>query len=74
MILGFEPQLSNILVLGVTLLILLTLQMLVGTRVIKFKGSTHRRVHKWLAWLIYVTAIVHALLALVFANGWVILS
>jgi hypothetical protein len=48
------------------LLALLAAQMLVGYRKIRFKGRTHLKVHKGVAWALAAFALVHGLLALVY--------
>ncbi|TLM87875.1 MAG: hypothetical protein FDZ75_06920 [Actinobacteria bacterium] len=50
-----------IIVGGVTLLLLITFQMLVGYRKIHFQGRTHLKVHKTFAWILIAVAAVHAL-------------
>ncbi|MBU4557047.1 MAG: hypothetical protein KJ747_09265 [Actinobacteria bacterium] len=66
MILGYEIQLANIIAGGIVLFALLVFQMLVGLRVIHFKGKTHLKVHKWAAWALIAFALVHGSLALLF--------
>ncbi|MDP2234211.1 MAG: hypothetical protein Q8K89_11280 [Actinomycetota bacterium] len=66
MIVGYEIQLANIIAGGIVLFTLLVFQMLVGLRVIHFKGKTHMKVHKWAAWALIVFALVHGSLALLF--------
>lgn len=51
---------------GVSLLFILVLQLLIGYRKIRFKGRTHLRVHKWVAWVMLTIAVAHALLALTY--------
>jgi len=55
---------------GIATLVLLTLQIVVGMRWIAFKGRTHRLVHKWLGWVLYAVAVMHAVPALVRYFGW----
>ena len=74
MILGFEIPVAGIVAGGVFLMSLLVFQMLVGLRVIHFKGRTHMKVHKWGAWALVAIAVVHASLATVYALGLSILS
>ena len=50
---------------GVTTLTLLTLQMLVGLRVIKVDF----RYHTYLGWTLFTVAIIHAAAALIFIFG-----
>lgn len=74
MILGIQLQLGNLLLGGSVVMLLVIFQMLVGLRVIKFKGRTHMKVHKYGAWLLTVVGAGHGLVALVYYNGWKILS
>lgn len=55
---------------GVLLLAMLAFQVLVGKRVIHFKGRTHMKVHRWSAYLMLVVAAGHGVLGLVLASGW----
>lgn len=67
---AFQP-LYLVVVAGITMFLLLVFEVLVGSRVIVFKGATHRRVHRGLAYALVAFAFVHgfyALGALVF--GW----
>ena len=70
MIFGFVPQVSGIAVGGFVTLLILVFQMLVGMRVIKFKGRTHQRVHRSTAWVLATVAVVHGFLGLLLATGW----
>ncbi len=74
MVLGWEIPLGAVVAGGIALLALVVFQMLVGTRVIRFKGRTHMRVHKWGAWVLTAFALVHASLAMVYVMGWRLLS
>lgn len=74
MILGFELQPANIIAGAVFLALVMAFQMLVGLRVIHFKGRTHMKVHKWGAWVLVAFAVVHGSLALVYLLGWRVLS
>ena len=74
MILGIEFEWGNIILGGISVFLLLVFQMLVGLRVIKFKGRTHSKVHKWGAWLTVAVAGVHGFLAATIFYGWRILS
>jgi len=47
-------------VLGLTLLAAVVLEMLVGLRIVHFKGKLHTTVHRWLAFAILAGALVHA--------------
>lgn len=73
-ILGFEIPAASIIAGGVFLMLLLAFQMLVGLRVIHFKGRTHMKVHKWGAWALVAIVVVHASLATVYVLGLSILS
>ena len=74
MILGFELTWTYIMLGGIVTFVLLAFQVLVGMRKIKFKGRTHLKVHKWIAWALLAVAAGHGTLALVMSNGWEILS
>lgn len=74
MILGFEIQAGALIAGGVVLALVILFQMLVGMRVIHFKGRTHLKVHKWAAWALVVLAVVHASLAITYVLGLSILS
>ncbi|MDA3936599.1 MAG: hypothetical protein PF636_07020 [Actinomycetota bacterium] len=74
MILGFDLEWQHILLGGMTTGILLTLQVLVGARIIKFKGRTHMKVHKLGGWVLLGFGLMHMLLALAVYNDWSILS
>jgi hypothetical protein len=56
---------------GVTLLLLLIFETLLGRRKIRFKGALHGKVHRWTAYTMVALAVVHGVFAvgtLVF--GW----
>jgi predicted ferric reductase len=53
---------------GATLLALLVLQILLGTRTIKLKGPVHWKVHRWVAYLMVLFALFHATAALAFVG------
>ncbi|MDO8964117.1 MAG: hypothetical protein Q7W30_06435 [Coriobacteriia bacterium] len=56
---------------GMTLFLVLLFQVLVGKRIIKFKGPLHMKVHTWTAYALLVMALGHGFFAagkLVF--GW----
>jgi len=74
MILGFTLQPVNIIMGAMFLALIVVFQMLVGLRVIHFKGRTHMKVHKWGAWALVAFATVHGSLALVYLLGWNVLS
>jgi hypothetical protein len=74
MILGYQIQLGTIIIGGLALFMLVALTMLVGLRIIRFKGRRHLRVHKGLAWTTLAVGTLHGLLALTFFYGWKVLS
>ena len=74
MVLGFQFTWQHIAYLGVVTIALLVFEMLVGLRVIKFKGRTHMKVHRRGAWALLILSLVHAWMALALYNGWSILS
>ena len=56
---------------GLTLLLGLCFQVLVGLRKIKFKGPLHAKIHKWTGYALIVMALFHGTFAagkLIF--GW----
>lgn len=59
---------------GLTTLTLLIIQVLIGLRVIHFKGAAQFRVHKTFAFVVLAVAAVHATTGLTYAFGWKILS
>ncbi|MDP2183673.1 MAG: hypothetical protein Q8K99_14050 [Actinomycetota bacterium] len=74
MILGVELQWGSVLVGGVVMFLLAAFQVLVGLRVIHFKGRTHMKVHKWGAWVLVGAGAGHGLVAATVYFGWKILS
>ena len=74
MILGIELTPAYIIAGGLLGGVLLILAVLVGLRIIKFKGRTHLRVHKTLAWALIAVSVVHGFAALTYFQGWRILS
>ncbi len=74
MVLGYSIQPGLITAGGILVGLLVILTMLVGLRIIHFKGRRHLRVHKSLAWSVVVVAAVHGLLALAYFEGWKVLS
>jgi hypothetical protein len=48
---------------GAVLVLLLVFQLLMGLRVIKFKGPLHAKVHKWTGFALIAVAIGHGLFA-----------
>lgn len=60
-----------IILLGVILLTGIILQTLIGLRIIRFKGPTHMRVHRSLAYVLIAGGVVHGGLAVgTFVFGW----
>jgi hypothetical protein len=51
---------------GMIVIALAFFDALVGARVIKFKGRTHLKVHRWLGWTFVVLGALHGALALAF--------
>ncbi len=74
MIFGFELTLTHIAYGGILTFSLLVFQMLVGMRIIKFKGRTHMKVHRRGAWALVVIAVGHGFAAMTLYNGWSIFS
>jgi len=72
MIFGFVVTPTPLVVLGVLALAGLVFQILLGKRVIRFKGRTHMMVHRRVAYAITGIAAIHGFLALVRLNFWVI--
>jgi hypothetical protein len=65
---GFVPSIQTMVVIGIVLVVLLSLQMALGMRWIKLKGRTHSKTHKWLAWAIYGIGLVHGVFGLILAG------
>ena len=74
MILGIQLLPIHLVVGGLTMLTLLTTQVLIGLRVIHFKGARHLRVHKTFGLVVLGAAVLHATTGLTYALGWRILS
>lgn len=55
---------------GTVLIVLMSLQILVGMRKIKFKGRLHQKVHKWGAWVLAALSVLHGFMGYVFAFQW----
>lgn len=70
MIFGYQLTLTNIMYGGYVTFAVLVVQMLIGTRRIKFKGRTHAKVHRYTAWTLTVLAAGHGLLGLTMVNNW----
>lgn len=58
------PTLMSVILIGFVGMAVLGFQMLVGYRKIKFKGRTHMKVHKAVAWVIFLVSLAHLILAL----------
>lgn len=74
MILGVTLQWGMVLVGGMAVFLIAVFQVLVGMRVIHFKGRTHMKVHKRGAWVLLAVGAVHGFLAATMYFGWRILS
>lgn len=62
--LGIDITANMVIAGGVLTFLLLVFQVLVGKRVIKFKGPLHWKIHRWSAYAMVVVALVHGLAAL----------
>lgn len=62
------PPVEAIALGGVFLLLLVAVQMLIGYRKIKFKGRTHLKVHKAMAWVLVASALAHGFVGLWYAG------
>ena len=62
----FEVPPQAIAIGGGFLFVLTVVQMLVGYRKIRFKGRTHMKVHKGLAWLLFLGGLGHGFAGLVY--------
>ena len=60
------PHPLVVVALGVFAFVLTVVQMLVGYRKIHFKGRTHLKVHKALAWVLLAVGLVHGFIALLY--------
>ncbi len=60
------PTGGMVVALGILTLTTLVFQMLVGFRKIKFKGRTHLKVHKTVAWVMLGLALIHGFAAAVY--------
>jgi hypothetical protein len=69
MIFGAAIQPLMMLVPGVTLLVLIVLQMLLGMRKINL-GKKTRVWHKWTAWAIVCLAALHGVVGFLFVTGY----
>lgn len=54
---------------GIILLLTLIVQMLIGYRKIKFKGLMQMKVHRWLAWIIALSAAAHGLAGILYVSS-----
>jgi hypothetical protein len=63
MISTLSPAMQGLIGVGVVTFLLLGFQVLVGLRVITFKGRTHMRVHKWGAFALLALSAVHGIYA-----------
>ncbi len=70
MLFGMRVTFDLVMYGGYLTFAVLVFQTLVGKRVIRFKGRTHQKVHRWLAYMLLTLAAVHGFLALVIANQW----
>ena len=55
---------------GALLLLLVVFQVLLGKRVIRFKGKLQMQVHRWTAYSMIVLAVVHGLYATHIFLAW----
>lgn len=69
MILGIVPMPIMLLMGGLVVLAVLLFQLLQGLRKIKFKGRTHLKVHRNVAFVLVGLAAVHALMGIVYVVG-----
>lgn len=60
------PSMASVILLGFAGLAVLVFEMLVGYRKIRFKGHTHMKVHKAVAWVILLLSLAHLILALAY--------
>lgn len=74
MIFGVDLTWQSIIFGGLLTMLVLVFQVLVGLRIIRFKGRRHARVHKNAGFAVTVLAAGHGLLALAVYNSWSILS
>jgi len=69
MLLGITIRPYMLIAGGSFLATLTVLQLLIGYRKIHFKGKTHLKVHKAVAWIMLAGLIIHGSLALAFFAG-----
>lgn len=65
---GLVPTAGVLVTFGALILVTLGVQMLIGYRKIHFKGRTHLRVHKTVAWVLLGLGIIHGTFALMFVG------
>lgn len=70
MVFGLVIQPFEVVAGGLTLAVLLVLQVLIGLRKIRFAPRIHLKVHRWIAYAMLAIVAVHATLALVWVYGW----
>lgn len=70
MVFGYLITVELVVGIGIVTLVVLVFQALQGKRIIRFKGATHQKVHRWSAALLLTLAALHGLLALVRLNSW----
>ena len=70
MFFGLELGWTTIMYVGIAVFSLLVFELLVGLRVIQFKGRTHMKVHRRTAFALVVLAGVHGALAMILYNDW----
>jgi len=64
MLVGITLTNTMVILGGSALLALLVFQILVGKRVIHFKGRLHMKVHRAFAWVMLAFAVLHGIAAL----------
>ena len=69
MILDLSPGPQVLLLLGLVTFALVVFQVLVGLRVIRFKGRTHMKVHTWGAYALLGLGAVHGAAAFMMYLG-----
>jgi cytochrome b561 len=66
MLFGITVNATMMVIGGTALFSLIIFQMLEGKRKIRFKGPLHMKIHRAVAWLILLFAVLHGLAALAF--------
>lgn len=69
MVFGIVIQPIMVIAGGVTLLVLLVLQVLIGLRKIRFKPKVHLKIHRWIAYAMLVVVAFHAPMAIIWVYG-----